>query len=572
MAAPTNAIVSRVRLVSGLILFTFVSGHLLNHAAGLAGLGAMEASRLTFLYIWRGPLGSIALYCALAAHFTVAIFAIFHRRRMRAMSWPEAVQLAAGLAIIPLLAQHVVETRGAFELHGSSDSYAVMVWFFTQFRPRAGWFQTIALLVAWTHGCLGIWMWLRLKPWFGRLRWLAFALALLIPALSIGGFLAAAREVALLSRDRGWTDALIAGANFPDSTALLEAAEFWTLIAFWSILAATLLGRWLRDRIEPRFGAVKITYPGGREVVVPRGTSVLEASLAEGIPHAHVCGGRGRCSTCRVRIGVGLDDLPTPSNDESAVLKRTKSPPNVRLACQLRPTAALAVAPLLPPNAGPSDAWSKPGTLQGQEKELVVFFADLRGFTSLSEKRLPYDVVFILNRYFAAVGGAIEHAGGRIDKFIGDGIMALFGLDHGPRAGARDALAAARAIGDALAELNATLAHELDRPLELGIGLHLGPAIVGEMGHGRAVQLTAIGDTVNAASRIESATKEFKAQLLVGEAVAVAAGIDLSAFALEHVSLRGRDDSVPVRVVKRLEDLPLVAAFNAAPLTAAGRA
>ncbi len=187
---------------------------------------------------------------------------------------------------------------------------------------------------------------------------------------------------------------------------------------------------------------------------------------------------------------------------------------------------------------------------------------------ALAQNRLPYDVVFILNRYFAAMGRAIEEAGGHLDKFIGDGIMALFGLEGGREDAARSALRAITLMAKALDDLNKSLAHEVEGGLALGVGLHLGPAIVGEMGHGRATQLTAIGDAVNTASRIESATKEFKAQLLVGESVARAAGVDLSRFPLRDVALRGRDDTVPVRVVARLADL----AAPLAPDMAASRA
>ncbi|MFM7344327.1 MAG: adenylate/guanylate cyclase domain-containing protein, partial [Tagaea sp.] len=183
---------------------------------------------------------------------------------------------------------------------------------------------------------------------------------------------------------------------------------------------------------------------------------------------------------------------------------------------------------------------------QGRELDIVVLFADLRGFTGLSAGQLPYDTVFLLNRYFAAMGRAIEASGGTVDKFIGDGVMALFGAD-GRRAAdaARQALSAARAMGEALAALNAELAHDLKAPLRIGIGLHAGPAIVGEMGYGRAMHLTAIGDTVNAASRIEGLSKDFAAELVVSEAVFARAGIATGAKPHE-VDLRGREGKMKV--------------------------
>ena len=238
------------------------------------------------------------------------------------------------------------------------------------------------------------------------------------------------------------------------------------------------------------------------------------------------------------------------------MLDRVSAPPKVRLACQIRPTADLEVSPLLPPTASPKEALRRPNYVAGAEKEIAIMFADLRGFTKLSEHKLPFDVVFLLNRYFAEMGRAIEESGGRVDKFIGDGIMALFGIDTTPEAGARSALAAAKRMGESLAALNRALATDLEEPLRIGLGIHLGPAIVGEMGYARATTVTAIGDAVNTASRLETLTKEFKAELVVSEALEQTAAIDLSRFAREEIEIRGRSGILPVRVVPLLADLP----------------
>ena len=135
--------------------------------------------------------------------------------------------------------------------------------------------------------------------------------------------------------------------------------------------------------------------------------------------------------------------------------------------------------------------------------------------------------MFILNRYFKAMGEVIEGAGGRVDKFIGDGIMALFGLESDAAAASRAALEAARGMAQALDLLNRDLAVELEEPLRMGIGLHLGPVILGEMGHGPAASLTAIGDTVNVASRLEALTKEFACMVVVSAQLVERAGVHL---------------------------------------------
>ncbi len=220
------------------------------------------------------------------------------------------------------------------------------------------------------------------------------------------------------------------------------------------------------------------------------------------------------------------------------MLARIGATPGIRLACQVRPTHDLAVVPLLPASAGPAEGQVRINPGHGIEREVAVLFADLRAFTRMAEGRLPYDVVFVLNQYFKAMGGVIEQQGGRIDKFIGDGVMALFGLERGPEDACLQALSAARAMAAALARLNRRLEHDLREPLQIGIGLHVGPVILGHMGYGRAATLTAIGDTVNVASRLETLTKELEVELVVSSRLAEAAGVDLGA-------LRGAPDRDP---------------------------
>ena len=199
------------------------------------------------------------------------------------------------------------------------------------------------------------------------------------------------------------------------------------------------------------------------------------------------------------------------------------------------------------------------GHQQGAEREIAILFADLRAFTRLSEDRLPYDVVFLLNRFFLAMGRAIEGEGGHVDKFIGDGVMALFGIDGTLRSGCQSALRAVRAMAAALEELNYALGEELPAPLRIGIGLHAGPVIVGEMGYGRAASVTAIGDAVNVASRLEATTKEYDCQAVISHRVARLAGADLSSFPTHLSGIRGRERPLRVYAVEDGGDVPLPA-------------
>jgi adenylate cyclase len=209
----------------------------------------------------------------------------------------------------------------------------------------------------------------------------------------------------------------------------------------------------------------------------------------------------------------------------------------------------LGIIPLLPPNASPRDGYPKAAQVHGREQEIAILFADLRAFTQFAESRLPYDVVFVLNRYFAGMGGAVERAGGHLDKFIGDGVMALFGVNSGVDDGCRKALVAAKDMARQLEELNHALAQDLETPLRIGIGIHAGAAIVGEMGYGPATHLTAIGDAVNTASRLEAMTKEFGAQLVVSETVVTKAGLDATVFPRREIEVRGRKEPIAIRIV-----------------------
>lgn len=550
--------VRRIRLITGLVLFAYVAMHLVNHALGLISYQAMGDGRVWFLALWRNPVGTVLLYGSLLIHFGLAMWALYQRRDLR-MPPVEAAQLMIGVLIPVLLAQHVIGTRGANALAGTDDSYAyVLLVHFKYGRQQLFYIQTAALLATWLHGCIGLNHWLRLKPWYPRAAPLLSATALLLPVLAWLGYVAGGRQVLALAENRAWLRAAAAEIKWPDRTtaAILErmAWEVWWTVGI--ALAIVLLARVFRTLAERRRGVVCITYPVGRAVSVTPGTSVLEASRANDIPHASVCGGRGRCSTCRVRITDGLDRLPPPSAEEARVLDRIGNPVQVRLACQTRPVHDLAVVPLLPPNASARDGLPRPAYLHGEEREIAILFADMRDFTRLSEQKLPYDVVFILNRYFAAMGEAVEQAGGHLDKFIGDGVMALFGIDGDIGDGARRALHAASLMAQNLDELNGSLQNDLDQPLRIGIGIHSGTAIIGEMGYARATTVTAIGDAVNTASRLEAMTKDYGAQLVVSETVARQADVDLSGFPSHEIEVRGRAGTIVVRVVSDARDLP----------------
>ncbi len=537
-----------LRLGGGLILLTYLLTHFTNHALGLISLDAMATGRVWFLALWRNPLGTTALYGALLTHWLLGLWLIYRRRTLRMPAW-EATQIVLGLVVPPLLTSHVVATRLAYTMFGTDDPYTRLLLWFWVLNPWAGFLQSMLLLVAWTHGCIGLHFWLRLRPWYRRSFPVVLTGFVLVPVLGWLGFAEAGRAAAALAREPGFTQRIMAESRLPPppGRAQLQQIEAMLFRATWLLLAVTLLARGAREYVSRRRQTIRLRYPEGKSAVVPLGWTVLEASRAAGIPHASVCGGRGRCSTCRIRVAGDPEGLPPASPQELRVLQRVGAPPNVRLACQLRPTRDLEVTPLLDAAAGAGLAHARTGSRDGEEREIAVLFADLRGFTRLAEHRLPYDVVFFLNRYFEAVGRAIADSGGIANQYTGDGVMALFGVETGPERACRQALRASGAMITRVQEFSQSFGAELAEPLRLGIGIHTGPAVVGEMGYGETRYLTAVGDTVHVASRLEALTKEYRCDLVVSEQVMARGGLYEAAYPRHELTVRNRE--APLRIV-----------------------
>ncbi|MGE3933115.1 MAG: adenylate/guanylate cyclase domain-containing protein [Rhodospirillaceae bacterium] len=573
----------RLRFYSGLVLFVFVLGHFLNHALGIVSLEAMEAGLVVTVKPWRTLPGTIVISAALTTHVCLALWAVYQRRTLRMRAW-EAAQLVLGLSIPFLLAAHVFATRGIWEAYGADGGYAFELFGLWVTFPVYGVLNGVGLVATWLHGCVGLHFWFRLKPWYAAAVPYLYAAALLIPALALAGYVSAGLRIVERGDDPAFVAALLQrlGTGFEVLIAYIFRYEEIVQFGLIALLVAIMAARRVRDAVLARLGRGRLHYrdpwcKGDRALGIERGASVLDALRGAGIPHASVCGGRGRCSTCRVRVGAGAEHLVPPSVEERRVLGRIGAPPNVRLACQILPTRNLEVTPLLPPTATARDGFARPGHLAGQEQEIAVLFADMRAFTRMSEAKLPYDVVFVLNRYFAALGQAVEAAGGRVDKFIGDGVMALFGVGGSLDDGCRRAVACARLMADNLAALNEALSGDLHLPLRIGIGIHAGQVVVGEMGYDRATYLTAIGDTVNIASRLEELTKEFDVQLVMSETVAAQSGVYLHRYPEREVTIRGRVEPLKVRIVDSALSLPTMGIApptraSATPAASAGRA
>ena len=376
-----------------------------------------------------------------------------------------------------------------------------------------------------------------------------------MPTLAFLGFLQGERQISPLFADPRWRAANLSPAHVGTAAdnARLTVARTDTLIFLAGCLTGVLLVRGVRRLRERWVGSIRLTFPD-RTIRAKRGLSVLEASLIAGVPFAHVCGGRGRCSTCRIRVLGDTRDLPAPSESEQAVLDRIQSEPGVRLACQLRPARDVAFLPLLPPNVTIAEARRSP-TRSGEERYAVVMFVDMRGSTRRAEKRLPYDTVFLINQFLNAVSSAVIEAGGQPNQVLGDGLLALFGLGSGPDEACRAAVAACGVIAANVVKLNDALAHGPVEPLRFGVGINAGVVIAGEIGYERHAQFTVIGDTVNVAARLQDLTKTLDCEVVMSEEVFRRAGLPDDALPADEVDARGRDGRVRVRAAKRAGEL-----------------
>jgi len=535
-----------LRLVTGLVVAGFVVGHFLNHALGVVSIEAMDRMRFMLAAWWRSPAGTFLLYGSLLTHFFLALISLYRRSTLRMPFW-EGAQLALGLAIPPLLIAHIVGTRFTWTLLGHNIDYeriVGLIWSSEWSTAK----QVLLLLVVWAHLCAGLHYWLRLRQWYQNLLPLAFAAALLLPALALSGFASAGFTLWPSVESVGGIhryNVELAGMTARDRELIAhwrDGLEY----GFWIALGATLLARWLRTRIG---GTYRLRHASGRVINAPVGRSILEAIRDEGLPHASVCGGRARCTTCRVRIGEGLAHLPPPDRMEAQALGRIEAPANVRLACQCRPTRDVTVTPLLPPNATPSSALQPRRDAQGRERPIVAMFVDLRDSTHLAEGRLPYDVVFIMNQFFAEMHAALRATGGYYAQFRGDGLLALYGLESPLAAACRAALEGAAAMQARIERLNQSLADELEEPLRIGIGIHAGVAIVGTMGPPDAPIYSAIGDMVNTAARLEDMTKAYGCTLVASAEVLRQAGIEPGDAPEHQVRVRGKTERLAVYAV-----------------------
>ncbi len=552
-AVPIRGIgIRQVRVTCGLVLFSYLLSHFTNHALGNISYAAMVAGLDYHMAFWRNPIVAAVFYTAAITHWSLGLWALYERRQFR-YKMPEITQLLLGLSIPFLLVTHWVGVRLQQPLFGRDLYYAQALYAYWVNRPYLEWVQFALLTVAWVHGCIGLYYWLRLKRFFSRAAPYLLAAAVLIPTLALLGLIEGAREVIQLSQQPAWRAANLAPSHFasPPQRALLDQIIFWFPIVYATVLGLIIAARGARVLRERRGGLISLSYPNGVKVRVPRGLSVLEASLRNNIPHASVCGGKARCSTCRIRVIGDLAALPKPSRREAFVLNRVGAgvDPAVRLACQLRPEEDIAFFLVFPPQVNAAFARRSAGIRFGEEHYVVSMFIDMRRSTRLAEKRLPFDTMFIINRFLAAVSSAIESAGGQPNQYVGDGVLALFGIAKSPAVACAQAIDAIGKIAANVEQLNRDLADDLLEPIRFGIGVNGGRVILGDIGYRERVVFTALGDAVNVAARLQDMTKDLGCEVLISEEVCVAGRISRDMFEARELVIRGRDGPIAVRLV-----------------------
>ncbi|GLH75115.1 adenylate/guanylate cyclase domain-containing protein [Bradyrhizobium sp. SSBR45G] len=543
--------------MSGLILFAFAAAHFLNHAVGLFSLEAMDEVQEWRLVVTRSWPGMIVLAAALLAHAVLAFTKTIQRGAWRLPAW-ELVQLLTGFAIPLLLLPHVIETHVAHALLGVQDGYLyalALIW------PRAAWIQTALLLLVWLHGCIGLHHWLKFRSWYRLAQPLLIVLAIAVPLAALMGFMVSGRAVAALLADPAMAERMRQVTHWPGELdekwlGLLQTSARIAVAALLVAGATIIVFRHIALLAAPK---VAIAVAGGTTVQAAVGPTLLEMIRSNDIPHRSECGGRARCGLCRIRVEEGAQALPPPGHAERVMLAGLKAPENVRLACQIRPEGPLTITPLVV-GGGTLAQPAEHADLQGERRTVCLVAIRVRAFPAIAADRLASDLVFLINEIFGAIGGAVEASAGRIDRFLGDGVLAVFGEQQGADQGCRAALQAIRAIDIAMDRVNDRIAAEIGRPVELAMGAHVAETVVGQLRLGGTSQLAVLGLGAEWPARLAELAATRGWQLAMSARMAAAAGLDdLDGTMRERLADAEQGSDLDIFGVQRARDIALAA-------------
>ena len=569
-----STIIRKIRIFSGVILFAYVLMHLSNHSLNIFSIDLADNIRERyFAVIWQHPVGLVLLYLSLFAHLILGFSSVLTRKSFK-MSVKDWVQIIFPILALLFLAQHIAASFIITKIFGGSETYSLLFAAIGSGEKSAmimdAVFYSLMIVFIWTHGVIGLDAYLKQQAvhhgkysfymnypsFFKFVYWI-------IPIGAVLGWLSGLRDMSFIAQIKS-LELGIPAQNYFGSIIMkhIPVEAFPVVLAvepivmkYYPLFILFVVLVCIFNIVRARFfGRIVVNYPGGESVSIPKGTTVLEASRMGGIPHQSVCGGRGRCTTCRIKVTGYEAMLPAPSGHEIKAIERVGLDDKVRLACQLKPTSNVSVQPLLNPD-NTLETVRSARALTGKEQETVVLFVDLRDFTKLSEKKLPYDVVYILNKYYAVCGEIIEKNGGRLDKFIGDGIMAIFDAESKTDVNSRNAVISANEISKSMKTLNSELKTDFSEDMRFGMGIHAGSMIVGMMGYGKTVTETAVGDNVNIAARLEELSKTYRCELVVSKYVADKAKVDTVKLKPKLVDIRGRKEALEVFTFENAADI-----------------
>ncbi len=283
--------------------------------------------------------------------------------------------------------------------------------------------------------------------------------------------------------------------------------------------------------------------------------TILQASLEAGIPHYHACGGKARCSTCRIIVQEGEQYLSSPNKAELKLREQKKFPENVRLACQTKVIASNVKIQRIIKDEADLDLYvygksSENIQTVGDEKSMALFFLDIRDFTPFIEKHLPFDVIHIIRRLNILFNEVIVQHKGKILEYSGDGFYAVFGFDEPVNIAVNNAYQAGKQILLSLPKLNDNyITKYFDYKIDVGIGLHAGRVIVGKTGVKENNLYTVMGLPVNVAARLESATKEMNNNFIVSDYVYDMLADQNDSREQKQINLKGVSEPFVVRLM-----------------------
>lgn len=532
--------ISRLRGITGIVIFAYVVVHMSNHIVGLVSLSAADVMLDNVRWFWHLTFVAIILYASLFIHAGLGVLSTItkYSYRIKFIDW---VQIGTGLLIPWILIGHAFVGGYSTRFLGVKDSYELTTLATWVFDPVSVATLSFLLILAWGHGVIGVNNMLRFHASYQRIKPMLVIVVWLFPILSLLGFASAGKEIIA----KVMLDSNVIGQVMMNAQLSMEMAAYLTQVNTTALkyypfgLALLIPIAFVLFRIRNRKKDISITYPGNKIVHADPGISVLDASRQNNISHMSMCGGRGRCSTCRIRVMSDLTHLPERNGIEQNIAKKLNWDDSIRLACQLHITNPIEVRPLVRSTSDKLTSDSRVG-LSGREEHTVVMFIDLRDFTSISEKLLPYDTVYLLNQYIEIASKAIATFNGRIDKIIGDGVMALFVNQGDQQENARNALKASQQIAKYMAMLSKECEEDFGFEMRFGIGIHSGLSVVGQIGHGKDISETAIGDCVNIASRLEQLTKSEKSQLIISEELMKDTELGLKPDLVKTVKLKGK--------------------------------